>query len=188
MRGAMKPTGLTLLSSVNWITALGDTVSLASPGPTFSATTSNNTNTFGVFSGVLPSSGQYYIDITLASGQDSSPSSVGFLGLSNTVGSFAYTTSANYKAWYWSGNWFGDATTISAGDSSALVTGTYRIAIDRPNSVFYMQRISGTPSTVREAVLPGSNIFLMSLPQSGFRTYGATILNGGLVSGHGGLY
>jgi hypothetical protein len=176
--------------SAGWATALGDTVTLPSYlSPVYTATTGNNSNGFGVFSNLLPATGQYFIDVTLASGQDSSPASVGFLGLSTVATGFNFNTSANYKAWYYTGAWFGDATTVSSGDSSNLITGTYRIAIDRTNGLFYMQRTSGTPSTVRSAHLPGSgNLFLMMLPQSTFRVPGVTIINGGIQAGHGGLY
>jgi len=176
---------LSASASVAWNTTFGSTITLSAPNATFTASAAN-ANGFGTFTNVLPASGQYYIDVTLPTGQDNG--SVDFLGISNEVSALDYPQNTKYKAWYWSGGWFGIATDDGT-TGPALVSGTYRIAIDRTNSHFYMQKISGTPSVVRNAALPsGSNMFLMVLSQSGFTTGGASILNGGTIAGHGGLY
>jgi hypothetical protein len=170
-----------------WTTTYDDSVTLAPPSDSFTQA-GPNTSSYGTFSGLLPATGQYYFDVVLLSGFDTSPSHVGFFGLSNVVGTFDYNVSASYKAWYWSGAWYGDAGVI-ADNPSTLVSGTYRIAVDRGAGRFYMQRISGTPSAIRAAGVPGANLYLMMLPQSGFQIPSCTISNGGLIlPGNGGLY
>lgn len=173
-----------------WTTNNLNTATISSPTPNATFTVSSGTGDGeGVFTNALPATGQYYFDCTL---DDGHTSGVGFFGFSNTTAAFQYAAQANYKAWYWSGAWWGNAATISNGDSSALLAGTYRIAVDRTNNRFYMRRTGPTASTVRSANLPattGANVYLMMMGQAGYKAVGVSIANGGaLNSGSGGLY
>jgi hypothetical protein len=191
LRGILKrPTISSGLGTVSWTTTFLNTATIGppNPGPTYTVSGSPS-NGLGIFSNVLPSSGQYFFDCTL---DDGYTSGVGFFGLANTPTSYDYNSQSNYKAWYWSGAWWGSASTISNGDSSALVAGTYRVALDRTANVFYMQRLSPSASTVRSANIPastGANIYLMMLGQSGYKACGVSIASNGVInSGKGGLY
>ncbi len=187
MRGVIGKPATGLAGNVAWATNFGDTNTLTSPpNPSFTASAATNTNGYGVFSTLLPATGQYYIDVNLLQGIDTGQ--VGFFGIANEVSQFPYSSTSKYKAWYYSGAWWGDSGTISAGDGS-LASGTYRIAVNRTGNVFYMQRTTNTPTAIRSGNLPsGSNMYLMMLPQSGYAAIGCTILNGGAIAGHGGLY
>lgn len=173
-----------------WTTNFLSTATITAPSPNAAYTVSAGTGDGeGVFTNVLPSSGQYYFDCTLDDGY--STGGVGFFGFANSVSAFSYPSSSLYKAWYYSGAWWGDASTISAG-SGTLDAGIYRIAVDRTNNRFYMQRTNNTPTAIRSANLPastGANVYLMMMGQSGYKAIGVSIAGGGILnSGSGGLY
>lgn len=177
--------GVPTQGSLTWATNYGDTTTIA--GSTIvTATTSVNSNGFGYFSSVLPPNADIYFDVVLASGASDSPVSRNFLGVSNTVSQFNYDVPANYVAWYYSGAWFGNGTKY-VDPPTYLNADTYRIAISKSNNILYMK--SNSNSTVASAQLPsGSSLYLCVLPQSGFRTSGATISGGLWYTGSGGLY
>lgn len=168
--------------SLTWSTEYGDTTSISS-STVVTATTANNSNGYGYFSVALPSVSCFF-DVILDIGYTAG---VNFLGVSNEISQFNFSDgAAKYKAWYWSGSWWGDGTNY-VNPPTSLDTDTYRIAINRSNGRLYMKRTGN--ATVASADLPtGSTLYLMNLPQSGFRTSGATIVNGKAYSGSGGLY
>jgi len=169
---------------LSWTTNYGNTTTISSSS-VVTATTDANNNGVGYFSGSLPAE-SCYLDVTLDSGYSDSPTSVAFMGVSNVVSQFNYGAEANYKAWYWSGSWWGNGTNYVTPPTS-LVADTYRIAVNRSNGRLYIKR-SGN-ATVASADLPsGSTLYLMVLPQNSYRTPGATIVNGRVYSGSGGLY
>lgn len=171
--------------SMSWQTNYGNTTTIASPN-VVTANTQDNTNGFGYFSSPFPDSGNYYVDITLESGYDSNPTSVNFLGVSNTVSQFTFGAPLNYKAWYWAAQWYGAGTEYVA-PPTTLDADTYRIAINRSNNRLYIKR--STNSTVAQANLPsGTTFYVCVLPQLNYRTSGATIVNGLWYAGSGGLY
>lgn len=160
----------------------GDTTTVSS-STVVTATTSTNGNGYGYFSSQFPTGVDCYVDVVLAAGY---PGTVSFLGVSNQVSAFNYSAYPYYKAWYWSGSWFGDGTNYVTPPTS-LDADTYRIALRPSIGRLYIKR-SGN-ATVASADLPsGSAHYLVVLPQQGFITSGATIVNGFAYSGSGGLY
>ena len=162
----------------------GSAVSFTQGSTSFS-TTATTSNGFGTFTGVLPLT-SFYVDVILDSGYTGGLSNIGFLGISNTNTAFDYNTAANFKAWYWSGSWFGNGTNFVT--PPTLSQDTYRIAVNYSNNNLYMKK-NGSATIAQAAFTTGSNYYLMMMGQSGYTTVGVSILNGGAtLSGSGGLY
>lgn len=167
-------------ASLSWQTNYNETISISGNV----ATSNGNTNSsgYGYFSEPLPAY-SCYVDISLPAGYSGA---VNFLGVSNTNAQFGWGNSQYYKAWYWSGSWFG-AGTNHVNPPAALYADTYRIAVNRQNGRLYMKAASY--ATIASADLPiGSTLYIMNLPQTGYVSSGATIIGGVLYSGSGGLY
>ncbi len=164
----------------------GAAVTFTAGSTSFGGNTGTLSNGYGTFTGVLPLS-SFYVDVTLDGGSDSTPTRIGFLGISNTNTAFDYPVAANYKAWYWSGSWFGNGTNF-VNPPGAMVQDTYRIAVNYSNNRLYIKR-NGDATVAQAAFTTGSNYYLMMMGQSGYDTVGVSILNGGSTfSGSGGLY
>lgn len=172
-----------LNTSLSWQTnQQGSAVSFTAGSTSFSST-ANTSNGYGTFTGVLPLT-SFYVDVTLDSGYYTN---VGFLGISNTNTAFDYTVAANYKAWYWSGSWFGNGVNV-VNPPGDLVQDTYRIAVNYSNNNLYIQR-TGNATIAQAAFTTGANYYLMMMGQSGYKPVGVSILNAGSTfSGSGGLY
>lgn len=170
--------------TIAWTTnQIPEIVTTSLPSPSYVTNDGTSINGYGIFTGVLPA-GDIYFDVTLAQGYSGY---VAFLGLSNTNSAFAYGTSANYQAWYWSGSWFGNYSQV-AGPPGALIADTYRIAIRRNNNTFYIKGSTYGSSAIG-GIPTGSSIYLMMMTQGGYKLPNASILNGGAYYiGSGGLY
>lgn len=182
--GSQTPTPL---GDLTWAFNFGNTTTIASPTVVTATTSTNSTNT-GYVSTILPAQSCYF-DVILDSGYSSSPTSVNFLGIGNRDTSIQWVEDDGeaYRAWYWSGSWYGFTPTTSTGGGN-LNADTYRMAVNRSNNTLYMKKASS--STVVSASLPSpnTNLYLINLPQSGYRMSGATIVNGKAYAGSGGLY
>lgn len=169
--------------SLAWTTNYGNTTTITS-STVVTATSANNSNSYGYFSGLLPTY-SCYLDIIINAGYSNSPTVINFLGISNEVSQFTWGIGSKYKAWYWSGDWRGDGTNYVT--PPAMNADTYRIAVNRENGRLYMKRTGD--ATIASANLPtGSNLYVVNLALGGYPTSGATIVNGLVYSGAGGLY
>jgi hypothetical protein len=172
--------------SLSWQTNQQGAAVTFTAGSTSFSSTATTSNGYGTFTGVLPLS-SFYVDVTLGPAYTGGLDNVGFLGISNTNTAFDYTVAANFKAWYWSGSWFGNGTNF-VNPPGGLVEDTYRIAVNYSNNRLYIKR-NGSATVAQAAFTTGSNYYLMMLGQSGYTTVGVSILNGGSTfSGSGGLY
>ena len=154
-------------------------------GSTSFSSTATTSNGFGTFTGVLPLT-SFYVDVILDSGWTGPTTNIGFLGISNVNTAFDYTVAANFKAWYWSGSWFGNGTNVVT--PPTLSQDTYRIAVNYSNNNLYMKKNSDA-TIAQAAFTTGANYYLMMLSQSGYTTVGVSILNqGATFAGSGGLY
>ena len=167
-----------------WTTNYGNTTTISS-STVVTANTGTNSNGYGYFSGALPAQ-SCYLDLTMDSGLSSSPFTVNFVGVANEVSQFGYTAYSKYKAWYYNAQWYGDGTNY-VNPPTSQNAGTYRIAVNREIRRLYIRGPSS--AVVASADLPtGSNLYLVVLPQNGYATSGATIVNGAVYGGSGGLY
>lgn len=173
--------------ALTWQTNYNVDTATVTPGSTvFTATASNAGSNGGVFSGVLPATGDWYFDVTLADGASSSPARVGFLGIANANTGFGWSSGANYKAWYYGGSWYGNGTEYVAPPTN-LNAATYRIGLNRANGRLYIK--SSAHATVAVSTIPtGSNLYACLLDQSGYPFPGATIVGGLCYPGAGGLW
>lgn len=181
LAGGIPPVALTWQANYNV-----DTATVTPGSNVFTATSANAGSNGGVFSGLLPAAGDWHFDVTLSAGFSSTPSRVGFLGISNAASGFVWSDNAYHKTWYFNGQWKGTGTEYVA-PPVPLDAATYRIGLNRSNGRLYIK--SSASATVAVATIPsGSNLYACLLDQSGYPFPGATIVGGLCYSGSGGLW